>query len=243
MRTLGPERLFGGEAGVRLEATRNVVDPLDLVRQRRQEPGRERHHRHQPPAAPEPRAHAHSRMAERRRDSRLDSTCASAGRLSVQQRQGHRVRRPNPRCDFDLGPVSAAGAEASRLGQRGVLESALSDASPSTGMFFGRQFDDDLNRVSNRARPSPACRRTASWTSAPRVTSAEISRCSSACRTCSTRSTTSSSLPTTIGIAAFGQRWRPCALVGSITIECPHAHRPRVSTHARQASRWRSLAR
>ncbi len=86
---LGPERLFGGEAGVRLEAARNVSVRSTWYDNTREGPGVQRHHRHQSPAAPEPGTHAHSRLAERRGDACRLLDARRRG-LPVQQREGHR---------------------------------------------------------------------------------------------------------------------------------------------------------
>jgi hypothetical protein len=72
-RTSGPERLKGGEAGVRVEATRNVSFRSTWYDNRVEEPGCQRHDRHQPAAAAEPGTHAHPRLAERRRGAAITS--------------------------------------------------------------------------------------------------------------------------------------------------------------------------
>ena len=67
---LGPERLFGGEAGVRLEAARNVSVRSTFYDNTVKDPVSNVTIGHQPPAASEPGTHAHSRLAERCRDAR-----------------------------------------------------------------------------------------------------------------------------------------------------------------------------
>ena len=123
---LGPERLFGGEAGRASRGGAQRLDPIDLLRQPCEEPGGQRHHRHQSPAASEPGPHAHSRVAERRRDARR-SVRACVGGVSLQQREGHRVQPGSgPRRDDCRShrTLSAAGAEAPRLGQHVLRQPA-----------------------------------------------------------------------------------------------------------------------
>ena len=64
----------------------------------------------------------------------------------------------------------------------------------ATGMFFGRQFDDDLNTRTKPGETEPGLPPYGvAGLQRSRATSAATSTCSSACRTCSTRSTTCSS--------------------------------------------------
>ena len=120
---LGPERLFGGEAGVRVETSRHTSVRSTWYDNTRQESGLQRHDRHQPSTAPESGKDSHPRMADRRRSThRLQRACDR--RLPVQRREGHRIRgQPRAR-----RPVPASGAEASRLGRRELLQLALPHA-------------------------------------------------------------------------------------------------------------------
>ena len=98
---LGPERLMGGELGISVAPIDGPDVSQQLVRQPRREPGGQRdsdrsHRRralhrlrragHHLPAAPEPRADAHRRLAERRRVPR-GARLARGRRLPVQLRR------------------------------------------------------------------------------------------------------------------------------------------------------------
>ena len=145
--TLGPERLFGGEAGVRLEAARNVSIRSTLLRQQREESGLQRDHRRQSAAASEPGTHAHSRLAERRRDARWTVRCASAA--------GYLFNNAKV-TEYDPVPVPGVRWSISRactcrrcrsIAARSAWRTRIRASStlPSPACFYGRQFDDDLN--------------------------------------------------------------------------------------------------
>ena len=143
--TLGPERLFGGEVGVRLEATRNVSVRSTLVRQPRQEPGVQRHA--SAPTSSSDRTSVARAFAGWQTDveTRVGQYVASGGGLSVQRREGHRVRPADPGAASAI--YLAAGAEASRLGQRGRT---------SNPRFFNVAVSRHVLRPSVRRRPERA---------------------------------------------------------------------------------------
>ena len=99
----------------------------------------------------------------------------------------------HPRCDArrSHGPVFAAGAEASRLGQRGIRESAHL-TSPSPAASTAGSSTTTRTRASSRVRPRRAAGLRHRGPQRLARRSAAISRSSSACRTSSIRSTTCS---------------------------------------------------
>ena len=191
---LGPERLVGGELGVSSCRGTNVMLAIDLLRQPRQGSGLERdadHGRRQrDPAAPESRQDAHPRAADRRR-SPARRVLALRRRLSLRPGRGARVRGQSGA----RRQVPGAGAEAPRLGAGRLHQSAL----PGPGVH-GPGARHAVRRRPERAdgaralRAGPAGIR-ASRRSRPRAPSAATSRCSSACRTSSTRNTSSARCP------------------------------------------------
>ena len=79
-------------AGAQHRAGRELHASHDLVRQPDEEPGVQRHHRHQHPAAAEPGPDAHLGPADGRRVS-VRPVLARVGRLSVQPGEGRRSSR------------------------------------------------------------------------------------------------------------------------------------------------------
>ena len=94
--------------------------------------------------------HAHSRLADRRRDARR-LVDARRGGLPVQQREGHRDSPANP---------ALVGLYLPQVPKhRGSVSVAYSNPRYVTlavsGMFFGRQFDDDLNARTKPGETEP----------------------------------------------------------------------------------------
>ena len=200
---LGPERLIGGELGISVAPIEGLTFRTTLVRQPRREPGVQRHgdrsHRRRPldACAVQARPASSGRTSGARAsrgwqndvEYRIDARLARRRRLSVQLGEGEGVRG-EPGAGRH---VPAAGAEASRLGQRGLLESAHRHRVGLGVLLRPAVQRRPERRAPSRARPSRACRPTAPWSSARCARLGATSTCSSACRTCSTRSTTSAS--------------------------------------------------
>ena len=191
---LGPERLVGGEAGVNVAGReeRDVAD--DVVDNRVKNPVANVTIASTPTQTTQQRRTwaAPKSAACRPTSSTASARLARRGRLPVQRRESDRRRRGERRARRQ---VPAAGAEEPRYAAGGVCEPEVpqrrgrhavrrpavrrrSERQASAGgAGRGRVLDDASAR---------ACRATRPWTSRRRARSAATSRCSSACRTCST---------------------------------------------------------
>ncbi len=188
---LGPERLVGGELGLNIAPGGELHASHDLVRQPDEEPGVQRHHRHQHPAAAEPGPDAHLGPADGRGvPVRPVLARVGAGYLFNQAK----VK------EFAANPALVGKYLPQVPKNRGSVSVAYSNARIATLSFsvlgFGRQFNEDLNNgvVPGRDGAGPAGLRDVGVLGAARR-SVATSTCSSACRTRSTRSTSSSSCP------------------------------------------------
>ena len=157
---LGPERLIGGELGINVAPVEQPrvcgVSSSTTASRIRCRTSRARIGEH--PAAPEPRSDAHLGAADRR-GIPDQSRMARERRLPVQPGEGDGVRGQSGAGRH----LPAAGARASRLGRRVLLESTFRDSGAERDVLWAsvRRRPELCGR--SPGTPNPACRRTAWW--------------------------------------------------------------------------------